>query len=75
MQELIQTEKCSAKNAELVLQNKLNSKINKEEMWLTIEAPLKSYLEKKFESKLINKYTVKKKNDMCNILQKLIQKN
>lgn len=62
MQEIIQTEKCSLKNGELVLSNKQNSKINKEEMWLTIETPLKLYLEKRFESKLINH------------LQKLIQK-
>lgn len=36
----------------------MDSEINKEEMWLSLETPLKSFLDKSFESKLIRKQIV-----------------
>lgn len=38
---------------EKVLEIKIYGKTKKEEMWLSIESPLKSFLEKTFESKFI----------------------
>lgn len=58
MQEYINEENCTIKNLEHALQHKINIEINKEEMWLSIEAPLKSFLEESFESKLIRKLTL-----------------
>jgi len=56
LQESIQIGKCSIENGEHVLQNKINGKVDKEEMWLSIEEALKSFLEKSFKSKQINKF-------------------